>query len=173
MAWFKVWKSFILLAVVDAQRDLAKLAVIERHHRTGNIGLGFVQGLGLERGAIASSVAHDSHNLVVAGMNDIDMLVAAKYITSIGGGLAVADNEKIATSLPLPIAGLMSNQPIESVISDLTAVNQACFKMGNNVIKDPFMLLSFLSLPVIPSLKLTDKGLVDVDKFQFTSLWAD
>jgi adenine deaminase len=74
--------------------------------------------------------------------------------------------------LPLPIAGLMSNQPIESVILKLTAVNQACLKLGNNVIKDPFMLLSFLSLPVIPSLKLTDKGLVDVDKFQFTSLWA-
>ena len=159
-------------AVADAQRDLAKLAVIERHHRTGNIGLGFVQGLGLERGAIASSVAHDSHNIVVAGMNDIDMLIAARYISLIGGGLVVADNEKIAASLLLPIAGLMSNQPIASVISDLKAVNEACSKMGNNVIKDPFMLLSFLSLPVIPSLKLTDKGLVDVDKFQFTSLWA-
>src|SRR5919206_2603931 len=110
-------------AVADAQRDLAKLAVIERHHRTGNIGLGFVQGLGLERGAIASSVAHDSHNVVVAGMNDIDMLIAARYISLIGGGLVVADNEKIAASLLLPIAGLMSNQPIASVISDLKAVN--------------------------------------------------
>ena len=160
-------------AVADAQRNLAKLAVIERHHRTGNIGLGFVQGLGLERGAIVSSVAHDSHNIVVAGMNDNDMLIAVRYISSIGGGLAVVENGHITASLPLPIAGLMSNQPIESVISNLTAVNQACLKLGNNVIKDPFMLLSFLSLPVIPSLKLTDKGLVDVDKFQFTSLWAD
>ena len=159
--------------VADAQRDLAKLAVIERHHRTGNVGLGFVQGLGLERGAMASSVAHDSHNLVVAGMNDNDMLVAARYISSIGGGLAVAENGHVIAALPLPIAGLMSNQPIESVISNLTALNQACLKLGNNVIKDPFMLLSFLSLPVIPSLKLTDKGLVDVDKFHFTSLWAD
>ena len=105
-------------------------------------------------------------------MNDIDMLIAARYISLIGGGLVVADNEKIAASLPLPIAGLMSTQPIASVISDLKAVNEACSKMGNNVIKDPFMLFSFLSLPVIPSLKLTDKGLVDVDKFQFTSLWA-
>jgi adenine deaminase len=159
--------------VADAQRDLAKLAVIERHHRTGNVGLGFVQGLGLERGAMASSVAHDSHNLVVAGMNDTDMLVAARYISSIGGGLAVAENGRVIAALPLPIAGLMSNQPIESVISNLTALNQACLKLGNNVTKDPFMLLSFLSLPVIPSLKLTDKGLVDVDKFHFTSLWAD
>lgn len=161
------------VVVADAQRDLAKLAVIERHHRTGNVGLGFVQGLGLEKGAIASSVAHDSHNLVVAGMNDNDMLIAVRYISSIGGGLAVAENGRITAGLPLPIAGLMSNQSIESVISDLTTVNQACVKLGKNVVRDPFMLLSFLSLPVIPSLKLTDKGLVDVDKFRFTSLWAD
>ena len=161
------------VVVADAQRDLAKLAVIERHHRTGNVGLGFVQGLGLEKGAIASSVAHDSHNLVVAGMNDNDMLIAVRYISSIGGGLAVAENGRITAGLPLPIAGLMSNQSIESVISDLTTVNQACVKLGKNVVRDPFMLLSFLSLPVIPSLKLTDKGLVDVDKFHSTSLWVD
>ncbi len=160
-------------AVADAQRDLAKLAVIERHHETGNIGLGFVQGLGLERGAIASSVAHDSHNIAVAGMNDDDMLTAVRHISSIGGGLSVAENGYVTAALALPIAGLMSNQPIESVISSLKALNQACLKLGNNVIKDPFMLLSFLSLSVIPSLKLTDKGLVDVDKFQFTSLWGD
>jgi adenine deaminase len=157
----------------DTERDLAKVAVIERHHSTGNIGLGFVQGLGLERGAIASSVAHDSHNIVVAGMNDNDMFVAVRYISSIGGGLTVVENGHTMAALPLPIAGLMSNQPIESVIADLSAVNQASMKLGNKVIKDPFMLLSFLSLPVIPSLKLTDKGLVDVDKFHFTSLWAD
>ncbi|MDQ3836099.1 MAG: adenine deaminase [Thermoproteota archaeon] len=160
-------------AVADAQRDLAKLAVIERHYETGNIGLGFVQGLGLERGAIASSVAHDSHNIVVAGMNDNDMLTAVRHISSIGGGLSVAENGYVTAALALPIAGLMSNKPIESVISRLKALNQACLKLGNNVIKHPFMLLSFLSLSVIPSLKLTDKGLVDVDKFQFTSLWAD
>jgi adenine deaminase len=159
--------------VADSRRDLAKVSVVERHHRTGNIGLGFVQGLGLERGAIASSVAHDSHNIVVAGMNDTDMLSAVGYISAIGGGLAVAEDGHITAGLPLPIAGLMSNQPLESVVSNLTAVNQASLKLGSNVIKDPFMLLSFLSLPVIPSLKLTDRGLVDVDKFQFTSLWAD
>src|SRR6478672_6625679 len=159
--------------VADVQRDIAKLAVIERHHRTGNIGLGFVQGLGLKMGAIASSVAHDSHNLVVAGMNDIDMLAAAKYISSIGGGLVVVNNEQVMASLHLPIAGLMSDQTIKSVITNLTEVNEACRKLGDNVIKDPFMLLSFLCLPVIPALKLTDKGLVDVDKFQFTDLWID
>lgn len=159
--------------IADGKRDVAKLAVIERHHGTGNIGLGFVQGLGLERGAIASSVAHDSHNVVVAGMNDIDMLSAVRYISHIGGGLAVAENGYITAGLPLPIAGLMSDQPIESVVSNLTAVNQASLRLGNSVMKDPFMLLSFLSLPVIPSLKLTDRGLVDVDKFHFTSLWAE
>ena len=105
-------------------------------------------------------------------MNDTDMLSAVAYISAIGGGLAVAEDGHITAGLPLPIAGLMSDQPIESVISNLTAVNQATLKLGSNVIKDPFMQLSFLSLPVIPSLKLTDRGLVDVDKFQFTSLWA-
>jgi adenine deaminase len=159
--------------VADAQRDIAKLAVIERHHRTGNVGLGFVQGLGLQKGAIASSVAHDSHNLVAAGMNDMDMLTAAKHILSIGGGLVVVNDEQVTASLPLPIAGLMSDQSIRSVTSNLNAVNEACRKLGNNVIKDPFMLLSFMSLPVIPSLKLTDKGLVDVDKFQFINLWVE
>lgn len=161
------------VVIADPRRDLAKLAVIERHHSTGNIGLGFVQGLGLEKGAIASSVAHDSHNLVVAGMDDKNMLIAAKHVSSIGGGLAVAENGSIIACLPLPIAGLMSNQPISSVIANLTTVNQACMKLGRNVTKDPFMLLSFLALPVIPSLKLTDRGLVDVDRFCFTNLWID
>jgi adenine deaminase len=160
-------------AMADPSRDLAKLAVIERHHKTGNVGLGFVQGLGLQRGAIASSVAHDSHNLIVAGMNNIDMLTAAKHISAIGGGLSVAYDNEVIASLPLPIAGLISDLPIESVISSLGELNEACLKLGNNVVKDPFMLLSFLALPVIPSLKLTDKGLVDVDKFQFTDLWGD
>jgi adenine deaminase len=159
--------------LADTYRDIAKLAVIERHHKTGNIGLGFIQGLGLKTGAIVSSVAHDSHNLVVAGMNDMDMLTAAKHISLIGGGLAVVDNCQVIASLPLPIAGLMSDQNISSVISNLTAVNEACRRLGDNIIKDPFMLLSFMSLPVIPSLKLTDKGLVDVDRFEFTNLWID
>ena len=159
--------------VPDPDRDIAKIAVIERHQRTGNLGLGFVQGLGLKMGAIASSVAHDSHNLIVAGMNDLDMLAVAKHISSIGGGLAVVNNEQVMASLPLPIAGLMSDQSIKSVISNLREVNKACRKLGDSVIKDPFMLLSFMSLPVIPSLKLTDKGLVDVDKFEFINLWVD
>ena len=106
-------------------------------------------------------------------MNDMDMLKAAKYISSIGGGLAVVNNEQVMASLPLPIAGLVSDQNISSVISNLTAVNEACRRLGDNIIKDPFMLLSFMSLPVIPSLKLTDKGLVDVDRFEITNLWVE
>jgi adenine deaminase len=160
-------------AVADTYRNIAKLAVFERHHKTGNVGLGFVHGLGLERGAIASSVAHDSHNLIVAGMNDMDMLVAAKFLATIGGGLAVADNGKIIASLSLPIAGLISNQKIDYVISGLSTVNLASKALGSNTVNDPFMLLSFLSLPVVPSLKLTDKGLVDVDKFQIVDLWVN
>jgi adenine deaminase len=159
-------------AVADPRRDIAKLVVIECHHKTGNIGLGFVQGLGIEKEAIGSSVAHDLHNLVVAGMSDSDMLVAARYLCSIGGGLAVAYDGHIIANLPLPIAGLMSDKPIESVIANLRKVNEVCKNLGNNVIRDPFMLLSFLSLSVIPSLKLTDKGLLDIEKFQLTNLWV-
>ena len=165
-------KSYDGFAVADPRRDMAKLAVIERHHKTGNVGLGFVQGLGIEKGAIVSSVAHDSHNLVVAGMSDSDMLVAARYICSIGGGLAVAYNRQIIANLPLPIAGLMSDKPIELVIANLKTVNEACKILGNNVIRDLFMLLSFVTLSVIPSLKLTDKGLLDIEKFQLTNLWV-
>ena len=160
-------------AIADATRDLAKLAVIERHHKTGNIGLGFVQGLGLERGAIASTVAHDSHNPVVAGMDDLDMLIAARDISSIGGGLSVVIDKQVMANFPLPIAGLMSDAKIDSVITGLDILNTACLQLGVKMVKDPFMLLSFLALPVIPSLKLTDKGLVDVDNFCYTSLWLD
>jgi len=157
--------------VSDVERDLAKIAVMERHHSTGNIGLGFIQGLGLKTGAIASSVAHDSHNLIVAGMNDVDMLTAVKHISEIGGGLAVVNNNKVIASLSLPIAGLMSYKGVEEVISNLDSVNESCSILGDNIVKDPFMLLSFMSLPVIPELKLTDKGLIDVDKFGITNLW--
>lgn len=117
-------------------------------------------------------MAHDSHNLVVAGMSDSDMLVAARYICSIGGGLAVAYNGQIIANLPLPIAGLMSDKPIELVIANLKTANEACKILGNNVIRDLFILLSFLTLSVIPSLKLTYKGLLDIENFQLTNLWV-
>lgn len=155
--------------VADMQRDILKLAVIERHHGTGNIGLGLVRGFGFKYGAIASTVAHDSHNLLVLGTNDADMLVAARAVAEAGGGQAAARDGKPLAVLPLPIAGLMSDQPFEIVAKQQAALRQAAASLGTKM-PDPFMTLSFLSLPVIPSLKLTDRGLVDVSAFTFVPL---
>ncbi|UZP66904.1 adenine deaminase [Desulfovibrio mangrovi] len=158
-------------AVADPTRDLAKLAVFERHNATGNVGLGFVTGLGLKAGALAGSVAHDSHNLIVGGMSDADMIVATREVVRIGGGLAVAHDGKVLASLPLPIAGLMSDAPVQDVLDGLQAINDALGTLGYKL-GSPFAALSFLALPVIPALKLTDKGLVDVTTFQLVDLWV-
>ncbi|MBC7233338.1 MAG: adenine deaminase [Chloroflexi bacterium] len=159
-------------AVSDVERDILKMAVIERHLASGNLGLGFVKGLGLKRGALGSSVAHDSHNLVIVGTNDEDMLLAAHEIERLRGGLvAVADGQVLA-SLPLPIAGLMSDRPYEEVNAALNQLLRVAHELGSDL-HDPFMTLSFLALPVIPSLKLTDKGLVDVTQFKFVPLFED
>ncbi len=159
-------------AVPDVERDIIKLAVIERHMASGRIGKGFVQGLGLRRGAIASTIAHDHHNLVVAGTDNISLSTAAGAIADMGGGLAVADGVRILARLPLPVAGLMSNRPIAEVRSMLDEVIGAARTLGSGL-HDPFMVLSFLALEVIPHLKLTDMGLVDVDQFRFVPLWVD
>lgn len=157
-------------AVADVERDILKLAVIERHLASGNMGLGFVKGLGLKQGALASSVAHDSHNLVIVGTNDTDMLIAAHEVERLRGGLvAVADGQVLA-SLPLPIAGLMSDRPYEEVNAALNNLLTVAHELGSDL-HDPFMTLSFLALPVIPSLKLTDRGLVDVTQFKFVPLF--
>ena len=158
--------------VSDPGRDLLKIAVIERHHGTGNVGLGLVKGVGLKRGAIASSVAHDSHNLVVIGASDKEMRAAVAAITEMGGGLVVVAGGQVRAACPLPIAGLMSDQPIEEVRDQVEALSEAAHALGCTL-PDPFMTLSFLALPVIPSLKLTDKGLVDVDKFDIVPLFGD
>lgn len=160
------------LAVADPDRDLAKLAVFERHNATGNVGLGFVTGLGLKMGALAGSVAHDSHNLIVAGTTDLDMITAAEEVVRIGGGLAVAHKGKVLASLPLPIAGLMSDAPVDDVLLSLQSINYALGNLGYKL-SSPFAALSFLALPVIPALKLTDKGLVDVVKFEKVELWTE
>jgi len=160
------------LAVADVERDILKMAVIERHLASGNVGLGFVKGLGLKRGALGSSVAHDSHNLVLVGTNDKDMLLAAHEIEHMRGGLAVVAEGHVLASLPLPIAGLMSESPFEEVNEKLQALLAAAHELGSPL-HDPFMSLSFLALPVIPSLKLTDKGLVDVTQFRFVPLFED
>lgn len=158
-------------AVADPGRDLAKLAVFERHRATGNVGLGFVTGLGLARGALAGTVAHDSHNLIVAGMDDGDMLIAAREVERLGGGLAVACGGRVLAALPLPVAGLMSDAPAAQVLAGLQAVNAVLAGLGYTL-KSPFAALSFLALPVIPALKLTDRGLVDVNRFEIVPLWT-
>ncbi len=159
-------------AVSDVERDILKMAVIERHLASGNVGLGFVNGLGLKRGALGSSVAHDSHNLVLVGTNDEDMLLAAREIERMRGGLVVVAEGRVLARLPLPIAGLMSEDPYEKVNESLQALLSAAHQLGSDL-HDPFMTLSFLALPVIPALKLTDKGLVDVTQFKFVPLFED
>jgi len=160
-------------AVADPARDLAKLAVIERHTGSGQVGLGFVTGLGLARGAIASSVAHDSHNLIVCGMDDADMALAASKVARLGGGFVVAAGGEVLAELALPIAGLMSGAPLPQVLAGYEELTRAWKALGvPEAAGNPIMHLSFLALPVIPHLKLTDKGLVDVDAFGFTELWA-
>ena len=157
--------------VADPGRDILKIAVIERHLATGNVGLGFVKGLGLRKGAIASTIAHDHHNIVVAGADDESMFNAVQATAATRGGIAAAYNGTILAQLPLPIAGLMSDQPIETVRRQMEEVLAAAKQLGSPL-HDPFMALSFLALPVIPSLKLTDRGLVDVDRFEMVSLFA-
>ena len=158
--------------VSDPGRDLLKMAVVERHHGTGNVGLGLVKGTGLVQGAIASSVAHDSHNLVVIGASDEAMRAAVAAIADMGGGLVVVAGGEVRAACPLPIAGLMSDQPIEEVRDQVEALTGAAHALGCTL-PDPFMTLSFLALPVIPSLKLTDKGLVDVDRFELVPLFGE
>ncbi len=148
-------------AVADPARDLLKIAVIERHHASGRVGLGFVKGMGLTRGAIASTVAHDHHNLIVIGADDESMATSARAVARTGGGQAVAEGARVLSLLPLPIAGLMSDEPIEQVRDRMTALIAGAKALGSTL-HDPFMVMSFLGLEVIPALKLTDLGLVDV-----------
>ena len=149
----------------DVERDILKLVVVERHKASGNIGLGLVKGFGLKRGALASSVAHDSHNIIVVGTNDRDILKAIEEINSLQGGLVVCANQEILASLALPIAGLLSPEPLDVVVSQHEQVEKAAASLGS-LPPAPFAILSFLALPVIPELRLTDLGLVDVVEFK-------
>jgi len=154
--------------IPDIERDIIKLVVAERHQATGHIGLGMVTGFGLKKGALASSVAHDSHNIVAVGTSDEDILAAIREIERRQGGLvAVADGQVLA-SLRLPIAGLLSDEPLETVVAQLGKLEQIARELGAKLIS-PFATLSFLALPVIPELKLTDLGLVDVIEFRLIS----
>ncbi len=158
------------VVVSDPERDLLRCYVVERHHASGNIGKGLVKGFGLKKGAIASSISHDSHNIVVVGVNDEDIFKAVAQINKMGGGLSVVSEGRVLDALELPIAGLMSSEPLEVVNDRLQKLNQETKHLGCPL-ADPFMAISFLALPVIPKLKITDLGLVDVDKFEFVELF--
>ena len=152
---------------VDTENDILKAAVAERHQYTGHIGLAYIKGYGLKSGAIATSIAHDSHNLIAIGTNDEDIVLAMNHVAAIGGGMAVVDHGKVTAELPLPIAGLMSEAPVQEVNDALEAVKAQAYQQGANHGIDPFMTLSFMSLPVIPSLRLLTRGAFSVDKWKF------
>ncbi|NLF76266.1 MAG: adenine deaminase [Chloroflexi bacterium] len=159
-------------AVADVARDILKMAVIERHNATGKLGKGFIHGIGLRRGAIAGTVAHDHHNLVVIGADDASMLAAARAVERMGGGLVAVDGERVLAELPLPVGGLMSDRPIGEVRAALDRLLDAARRELGSPLHDPFMAMSFMALEVIPSLKLTDVGLVDVDQFEVVDLFV-
>ena len=159
-------------AVADPARDILKMAVVDRHTASGAMGLGFIQGFGLRRGAIAGTVAHDHHNLVVIGADDESMTTASKAVAEMGGGLAIADGSETLAVLALPVAGLMSDRPLVEVRNSYDSLLDAAHEFGSTI-RDPFMAMSFMALEVIPKLKLTDQGLVDVEAFSFVDLFAD
>jgi adenine deaminase len=158
--------------VADPKRDLVKIAVLERHHASGRVGLGFATNVGLTRGAFASTVAHDAHNIVVLGVDDADMAACASRLAEIGGGIVIAEGGRAVEELPLPVAGLMSDQPLAFVHERLRSMEQRLAAMGVTM-SAPFMTLSFLALSVIPELKITDRGLVDVTRFELVPLGVE
>jgi adenine deaminase len=157
------------VAVADPGRDLAKIAVVERHLATGRMAVGFVRGFGLARGALASTVAHDAHNVVVVGVDDHDMARAVRRLSELGGGVVVVDDNRLRAELPLPVAGLLSDAPCDEVVAASRACVAAAHELGCTL-ESPFQTLAFLALSVIPSLKITDRGLVDVDRFELVPL---
>ncbi|TML47975.1 MAG: adenine deaminase [Actinobacteria bacterium] len=159
-------------AVADPPRDLAKIAVIERHLGTGRVGLGFVRGFGLERGALGSTVAHDAHNLVVVGTNDADMARVVEQLGELGGGIVAVDDGEVLAELPLPVGGLLADLPLAEVVERSRACTEAAERLGCRG-ATPFLTMSFLALSVIPRLKITDQGLVDVDRFELVPLEAE
>jgi len=155
----------------DNSVDILKLAVVERHHQTGNVGLGFLEGYGLKNGAVAMTVSHDSHNLIIIGDNDKDMKIALKEIEKIKGGITLVHNGQVVDSIQLEVGGIMTNTDVKVIESKLKYMDEEARKMGvNNKVDDAFLSLAFMSLPVIPELKLTDKGLFDVNLFKLVSL---
>jgi adenine deaminase len=164
-------QSWLPIGAIEPEYDVMKVAVIERYNRGGSVGLGFIRGFGLKAGALASTVAHDSHNLIVIGADEEAMFLAAKTVAEMGGGLAViSGNNKVLATLPLPVAGLMSDESAERMALKQAEVNSAAQALGCSIYS-PFMTMSFMTLPVIPALKITDQGLVDVNQFKLVDLW--
>jgi adenine deaminase len=159
-------------AVADPERDLAKIAVIERHKDTGRIGRGFVRGFGLQAGALASTHAHDAHNVVVVGVDDADMAVAANRLREIGGGQVAVAGGQVLAEVPCPIGGLLSDRPVEEVAAAVRAMERAAHDRLGATLPSPFMAMSFMALSVVPELKLTDRGLIDVNRFELVPLEA-
>ncbi|MDQ6809755.1 MAG: amidohydrolase family protein, partial [Verrucomicrobiota bacterium] len=158
--------------VSETARDVLKLVVVERHHATGNVGVGFVRGFRLQRGALGSTVAHDAHNIVVVGVDDSDIVAAVNALRKMGGGQVVIEDGREIAELPLPIAGLVSDRPLNEVVEKIRLLNAAAARLGCGL-PAPFMSLSFLSLSPIPALKLTDQGLVDAVNMKLTSLFDE
>jgi adenine deaminase len=158
------------VAAADPERDLAKMAVVERHKETGRIGLGFVRGFGLRRGALASTHAHDAHNVVVVGVDDDDMAAAANRLREIGGGQVAVAGGRVVGEVACPIGGLISDRPVEEVASSVHAIGVAAREQLGATLPSPFMAMSFMALSVVPELKLTDRGLIDVDRFEIVPL---
>lgn len=169
---FEELKSNEGWVISDVDTDILKLCVVERHKGSGRIGLGMVKGFGLREGAIASSVAHDSHNVIAVGVNDGDLYKAVDAVRQMGGGLAAVRGEEVIAKVPLQVAGLMSVQPLDTLVKDLSSLKHSVSVLGC-ALNEPFMTLSFLALPVIPELKLTDKGLVDVNRFEIVPLFVE
>jgi adenine deaminase len=160
------------LCVSDLERDILKIFVIERHNGSGNIGKGFITGLGLRRGALGLTVSHDSHNMIVAGVDDRSIFKAARHLNKMKGGLVYAVGDEVVRDLPLPVAGLMSDQSADFVVKRLRSFDEV-FAAEGLANRTPLMTLSFMALPVIPKLKITDRGLVDVERFAPVGLFAD
>ena len=158
--------------VADPDRDLLALACVERHKSTGNVGLGLIKGFGLKSGALAVSVGHDSHNITVVGADAADMRLAVETIVGMDGGLAVCAGGAVLARMPLPVAGLMTTAPLAEVVADLDALHAAARALGCGL-PAPFITLSFMPLTVIPKLKLSDQGLIDVERFEKTSLFVE
>jgi adenine deaminase len=157
--------------VADPDRDLAKVAVVERHRETGRLGAGFVSGFGLRRGALASTHAHDAHNVVVVGMDDADMATAVNRLAEIGGGQVVVERGRVLAEVPCPLGGLLSDLAADAVAASVRSIEVAATALGVRL-PSPFMAMSFLALSVIPELKITDRGLVDTVNFELVPLQA-